>query len=107
MINYRDGNIYGWNGGTCPVHLLDEVQYWGRGGGVTTNVANILSWGHFDNAGDIIAFRVTKPHVEPKTIWVNEYPDGKISAHATAWMARMCATPKAIRIAVKYVEVTE
>jgi hypothetical protein len=53
---------------------------------------------------------VVKHHVEPKVIWVNEYPDSRVpvgigqTAHKTKESAKAAAAPEATRIAVRYVE---
>jgi hypothetical protein len=60
-----------------------------------------------------IAFRVVKHHVEPKVVWVNEYPNSRVpvvigqTAHKTKESAKAAAAPEAIRIAVRYVETPE
>lgn len=106
MTDYNDGQIHGWNGGECPVHPKTRVLYWLRGGARDENPANELSWRHSRSTADIIAFRVTKVHHEPKTIWVNEYKTGMISYH-TEGEAKRAQHPALVRIAVKYQEVIE
>lgn len=107
MINtYNNGQIHGWNGGDCPVHPETEVEYWLRDGVPETIKAEGLWWSHEDAGSDVIAFRVVKEYVEPKVIWVNEYPTDN-SAHPSEEKARKHATEFATRIAVKYVEVRE
>ena len=101
--DYNDGQIHGWNGGACPVHPKDVVEVWFRGIPSTTTLAESLSWGHSDEYDDIIAFQVVKQHVEPKVIWVNEYPD-ELVPHHDRLSAISNSTPRATRIAVKYVE---
>jgi hypothetical protein len=66
MTDYNDGLIHGWNGGECPVHLETEGDIWLRLG-KTYPILRFGSWrwGHVDQPDDIIAFRVTKPYVEP------------------------------------------
>lgn len=78
MTDYRDGKIHGWNGGKCPVHPNDEIEWWTRkdSSADMTGTAGIRSWGHFGLGADIIAFRVTKKYREPREVWVNEYRDG-------------------------------
>ena len=44
---------------------------------------------------------------EPKEIWVNEYPLGKVRAHDSEARARTSASPCAMRVAVRYREVVE
>lgn len=106
MTNYNDGTIHGWNGGDCPVHPETVVEYWMREGGNSECKAGKLRWKHTENSGDIIAFRVIKQHVEPKVIWVNEYPAGNAS-YKSEEAARKAAGLFATRIAVKYQEVRE
>ena len=73
MTNYNDGQIHGWNGGDCPVHPETVVKFWVDGvvkfwvdGKVDGECrAGKLRWKHNETAGDIIAFRVVKPYVEP------------------------------------------
>jgi len=107
MVDYNDGKIHGWNGGDCPVHPKTRVEVWLRGyGGDTGFEASIYEWQHLGpyNNSDIIAFRVIKQYVEPKTIWVNEYRSGHV-AYDTKEEADKNAGYHAIRKAVKYVEV--
>lgn len=66
MTDYNDGQIHVWNGGDCPVHPETMVEAWFRGGGSSETVANRLFWSRSDKDGDIIAFQVVKPYVEPK-----------------------------------------
>jgi hypothetical protein len=98
MNNYENGEIWGWNGGECPVHPESEVMVWFRDGGWTTNRAGQLRWGH------IVCFKVTKAHAEPKTIWVNEWGSGWGYSYTTEEEAKTHAGPWHIRIAVEYVE---
>lgn len=108
MNDYNDGKIHGWNGGDCPVHPKTVVEYWLRGGLIDNDPAGLLKWQHGKNTADIIAFRVTKVHREPKMVWVNEYPsDGFPRAYDSEAGAKCGARPSAIRIAVKYQEVIE
>ena len=110
MSDYYNGQIHGWNGGECPVHPIDVVTFWRRGGDTKTNLAESVSWNHveahqFGRKDDIIAFQVVKRHVEPKVIWVNEYSTGFYSPYLTKEEAvKMANIPQATRIAVKYVE---
>ena len=107
MTDYNDGQIHGWNGGDCPVHPETVVKYWTNSGEKYPYSAKCLRWKHTDEGlGDIIAFRVVKEYVEPKVIWVNEYPTGG-TVFNTEKSARLYAMPSATRIAVKYVEVKE
>jgi len=70
MIDYDNGKIHGWNGGWCPLHPKSEVQVWFRDGEVRTGHPDRWVWRHDSAPDDIIAFRVTKVHVEPNTIYV-------------------------------------
>ena len=106
MTDYNNGQIYGWNGGDCPVDPKTEVEYWMLDGDTDELMAGYLCWEHRSIDADIIAFRVVK--AEPKVIWVNEYPDGSYSAHSTREKAkRNGSSDIATRIAVKYVEVRD
>ena len=106
MTNYNDGKIHGWNGGDCPVHPETVVEYWTRDRGACHCNAGDLDWSHCGKGFDIIAFRVVKEYVEPKVIWVNEYPAGG-DAYDTEILARSLAAEGILRIAVKYQEVIE
>ncbi len=112
MTDYNNGQIHGWNGGDCPVQTRDHVDVWCRSGVLKSSLAGDFSWDHaearhFGRKDDIIAFKVVKPYVEPKVIWVNEYADGTCWAGFDEETAKMCATMGATRIAVKYVEVKD
>lgn len=114
MSDYYNGQIHGWNGGECPVHPRDHVDVWCRSGVLKSSLAGDFSWDHaeahhFGRKDDIIAFQMVKRHVEPKVIWVNEYPDGfyKWSAYPDEQVAKNGAGTAAIRIAVEYQEVKE
>lgn len=106
--DYNDGTIHGWNGGDCPVHPETVVKVWFNDQPKKQRKADFFRWSK-DATGldtDIIAFQVVKEYVEPKVIWVNEYPTGNavwISKEA----AHKVAGPGATRIAVKYVEYKE
>lgn len=84
MTDYNDGNWHEWNGGECPVHPKSEIEgYWqvedaypnkvskyavynaGRAGGLN------FKW---DGQTRLHLFRVTKPYIEPREFWINEYP---------------------------------
>jgi hypothetical protein len=105
--DYNDGQIHGWNGGECPVHPKTVVEVWFRSKDSDIWQAGGLGWEHTGEYDDIIAFRVVKPYVEPKVIWVNEY-QSVLSAWPTEDTAIAAAkrwvTPRTTRIAVKYVE---
>ena len=106
MTEYVTGQIYGWNGGECPVHPETKVELWFRGGVWTRDDAGVCSWKHCNSTGDIVCFQVITPYDEPKVIWVNEYPTGNV-----IYSSEKAAKEKAIylpsRVAVKYVEVKE
>jgi len=110
MNDYNNGKIWGWNGGDRPVHPKSKVNVWFRGGSKILNgSAGQLGWGHGDTDGDIVRFQVTKVHVEPKVIYVNEYKEiGLNRAAGVAWptekAAKNDAQPYHTRIAVKYTE---
>ena len=106
--SYETGVIYGWNGGECPVHHKSEVVVWFRNQAhqYHPTFAEYFSWKHSDTDGDIIAFQVTKPYVEPKVIWVNEYKS-EVFAFKSENAAKSHANSYVIRIAVKYVEAKE
>ena len=72
MTEYVTGQIYGWNGGECPVHPKTKVEAWFRSGVWANNKcdAGICSWDHTDDGSDIVCFKVITPYVEPKVIWV-------------------------------------
>ena len=102
--DYNDGQIWGWNGGECPVHPETVVKYWTRGGWSDTNKARWIWWNNGDDSSDTIAFQVVKQHVEPKVIWVNEYDGNKLYAYYTEASAKLWTNAPGARIAVKYVE---
>ncbi len=103
MTDYNDGQIHGWNGGDCPVHTKTVVEVWFRCKDSDICQANALFWNHAGECDDIVAFKVVKPYVEPKVIWVNEYPE-ELVPHHDKLSAITSSTPRATRIAVKYVE---
>lgn len=106
MMNYNDGEIHIWNGGECPVHSKSLVRAWHRSGKLSYDYAIHLRWNHWGD-DDIIAFQVTKPYTEPKTIWVNEYHHGGGYAYTSEEEAKSDAGKAVKRIAVKYVEAKE
>ena len=109
MTDYNDGKIHGWNGGECPVHPESEVMVWFRSGYNASiyKWAGDFIWRHYETVSDIIAFQVTKPYVETKTIWVNEYTNGDRIAFPSEDEAKGHRSSNATRIAVKYVEAKE
>ena len=91
MTNYNDGKWHGWNGGECPVHLHSEVEIaWRHKDGTIDNRGGKAGSLSFlgNEYGDIIAFRVTKEHREPREFWVTG--DGANVWH-TEIEARRCA----------------
>lgn len=105
MTEYVTSKFYGWNGGECPVHPETVVEVWFRGQSYQPALkATYLEWEHGNSTGDIIAFQVITPCVEPKVIWVNEHEDGELYAYPSVEIAKRCAYDGHIRIAVKYVE---
>jgi hypothetical protein len=106
--DYNDGQIWGWNGGECPVHPETVVEVWFRCKDSDIWPAGGLEWKHTCEYDDIIAFKVVKQHVEPKVIWVNEYEGFRQwAAYPDEQEAKNGAGTAATRIAVKYVEVKE
>lgn len=103
--DYNNGQIWGWNGGECPVHPKTVVEVWFRCKDSDIWSAGGLGWIHTDEYDDIIAFQVVKAYVEPKVIWVNEYPD-ELVAYPDEQSARAGASIRQppLCIAVKYVE---
>jgi hypothetical protein len=105
MTDYNNGEIWGWNGGECPVHHESVATTWCRGGGSVEGIAaKHFFWGHHDEGSDIVCFKVTKPYVEPKKIYVNEWPNGEMLAYDTEEKAKMWSSNMHCRIAVEYVE---
>lgn len=106
MTEYVTGQIYGWNGGECPVHPKTVVEYWTRSGRTSSlrSKATCLEWEHNNSGGDIVCFQVITPYVEPKTLWVNEYADGEMLAYASEEAAKGYVYRGHTRVAVKYVE---
>lgn len=112
MTEYVTGQIYGWNGGKCPVHPDTQVNVWFRGQGPEFSVkADYFAWKHCDTSfqsnGDIVCFQVITPYAEPKVIWVNEYADGRVSGSTSEEEVKYVGSSWHTRIAVKYVEVKE
>ena len=105
MTEYVTGQIYGWNGGECPVHPETVVEVWFRGQSYQSALkATYLEWEHDNSTGDIITFQVVTPYVEPKAIWVNEHEDGELYAYPSVEIAKKYADGGITRVAVKYVE---
>lgn len=105
MTDYNDGQIHGWNGGECPVHPKTVVEVWFRcKDSDITEAGRGIEWMHKGYFDDIIAFKVVKPYVEPKVIWVNEHNSLLWVAHQSEQSARDDAVSSATRIAVRYIE---
>lgn len=111
MTDYRDGKIYGWNGGDCPVHLKDEVKVWYRCGGNSVKegkYAYDYSWEWVKGNYDIIAFQVVKKYQEPKVIYCNINENDGLSVFVDKENAiRYGHKVAGSRIAVKFVGVIE
>lgn len=61
-----------WGGGECPVNPSEMVDViFGRGGRVSTNIADCWRWNHSGTDSDIIAYRLHKPQEE----WQNKADD--------------------------------
>ena len=69
MTDLNDGEWHGWNGGKFPVHPKSLVEVCTRGSGVrvdrSARSASDWDWSLDGRYGDIIAFRVVTPYVEP------------------------------------------
>ena len=107
-MEYVTGQIYGWNGGKCPVHLKTVVNVWYRNGKTNMSAQAVYFWWEHpdnENGGDIVCFQVVTPYVEPKTIWVNEYDNGCGATYTSEEVAKRLAYRYHTRVAVKYVEV--
>ena len=107
MSEYVTGQIYGWNGGECPVHPETKVEVWFRRSNSKLGRSRSWLWTHDNDASDIVCFQVITPYVEPKTIWVNEGKGGYLTAHDSEKAAKSYAHSGHTRVAVKYVEVKE
>ena len=106
--DYNNGQIFGWNGGDCPVHPETVVKFWMREDGASPCCrASELDWKHLQMSFDIIAFQVVKQHVEPKVIWVNETKGVVYEAYTSEEAARRIVYFSTTRTAVKYVEVKD
>jgi hypothetical protein len=109
---YIEGQWYGWNGGECPVHpeTVVDVAVAATKGFIDlyeSRLAGDFGWSPTKRS-PIITFRVVKHHVEPKVVWVNEYPNSRLTAaHKTKELAKASASPEATRVAVRYVETPE
>lgn len=107
-MDYVTGQIYGWNGGECPVHPETKLKIWIRNS-VGYQLCNAVDhwWDHSNHDGDIIAFQVITPYAEPKVIYVNEYYDGSGAAYPSEERAKRADGGYHTRVAVKYVEAKE
>lgn len=106
MTDYNDGEWHLWDGsferpeGVHPESLIDQIwhdEHIGQFGMEKDASAKDRAW------SNTLKFRVTKPHREPRVIWVNEYPEENM-VHSTEERARRLAGGNATRIAVRYVE---
>ena len=69
MTEYVTGQIYGWNGGECPVHPETKIKIWTRNGlfcSELTTLAKSCFWDHVEHPRDIVCFQVVTPQVEPQ-----------------------------------------
>ena len=69
MTEYVTGQIYGWNGGECPVHPETQLKIWTRNGlfcSELTTLAKSCFWDHVQHPRDIVCFQVITPQVEPQ-----------------------------------------
>ena len=107
MTEYVTGQIYGWNGGECPVHPETKIKIWTRNAllcsGVNADVPR-CEWKHKQNGHDIIAFQVITPYAEPETVWVNEFLNGAMECFRSEAEAKQYGKQYHTRVAVKYVE---
>lgn len=96
MTDYNDGEWHGWNGGDCPVHPDSVVDVkFSDGEECEEEKAEVWDWE--SRFVKIIAFRVTKPYVEPREYWVNEYPSGFGGVYNSKSDADECANDERIR----------
>lgn len=57
-----------WGGGECPVNPSEMVDViFGRGGRVSTNIADCWRWNHSGTDSDIIAYRLHQPQEAAQT----------------------------------------
>jgi len=66
--DYNNGLWHGWNGGECPVHPESIIEIVSSSGNLIKMVARCGAWDH--TIMQLIAFRVTKEHNEPKEFWL-------------------------------------
>lgn len=107
MTDYNDGNWHDWTGGECPVHPKSEIEgYWK----VTDTYPHKVSTHAVYNAGQagglnfewdgqtrLHLFRVTKPYVEPREFWVNEYDWGFSCLYESKAKADECSGANRLR----------
>lgn len=110
MTDYNDGQIYGWNGGKCPVHPKSKVNAWFRSGYVVEgHEAGTWRWTHYGSKVDIVTFQVITPYVEPVTVWGNLWDNCDWLVYSSEEMAKSRSTSRhgtCIRTAVPFREVT-
>ena len=97
MIDYNDGEWHGWPSGACPVHPESVVDVKFNDGEECKGYhAEDWNW----DEDKIIAFRVTKPYIEPtklREFWINEYKWGIGNVYESKAEADECATDVRIR----------
>lgn len=70
MTDYNDGKWHGWNGGECPVHSKSIVEVVTHlHGKIGECAASTKGW-WANHSNPIIAFRVIKPHREPREFYI-------------------------------------
>jgi hypothetical protein len=81
LVDYNDGKWHRWSGGECPVHLdsVVEVMFIGLSS-VNDFELNARSFTWDSVHAPIVAFRVTKEHVEPpkapRKFWMQSVGNG-------------------------------
>jgi hypothetical protein len=81
MTNYNDGEPHIWKGGVRPVHPLTVVRIWFQDSLPSVGVAGNFTWECLKGSGDIIAFQVITPYVEPRKpleCWMVTTPKGTV-----------------------------
>jgi len=96
MTDYNDGNWHDWNGGECPVHPMTLVDVCLIDAPIATDtLAKHWFWGK--ESTRIRVFRVTKPHIEPREFWINDYAWGVGNVYESKEDADESATKDRIR----------
>lgn len=108
MTDYNDGEWHHYSGQILDaVHAESLVTFvWhdegtGRCGVEYNTPARKVVWRH------VLKFRVTKPHREPRVIWVNVHSNGDCYAYSTKERASRLAVSSDNLIAVRFVEAPE